>query len=246
MTPQTAIEPQPAHKNAMARVIGEFTSPKETFADIGAKPTWLVPMLIIIVVQLVYLALVGQHIGWKTVVGQQMEKSSQTQNMSAEQKEQAIEQGAKFGAIIGYVGVAVGVPLATAAMAGILLGSMSLFGGKFSFMQSFGIVSHAGLIGIVSSVLAMIVMFAKPVEDFDIQNPLAFNLGAFLSADGTPKWLLSLAGSFDLFTFWSIALLATGYAAASGKLKFSKALTAVVLPWAVYVVLKVGWAAIRG
>jgi Yip1 domain len=244
VTPQTAAEPQ--QKNALARVIGVFTSPKETFADIGARPTWLVPLIIVLVFQFAFMVLVGQHIGWRTIVAQGMEKSSQIQSMPAEQKEQAIDQAAKFGAIFGYVGVAIGVPVVMALMAGVLLGSTNMFGGRFNFKQSFAIVTHASLIGVITSILSAIVMFAKPAEDFDMQNPLAFNLGAFLPVEGTAKWLMALAGSFDLFTFWSIGLLATGYAAASGKLKFSKALTAVVLPWAVYVVVKVGWAAFRG
>src|SRR5947209_16856477 len=109
MNPQIASEP--VHKNALARVIGVFTSPKETFTDIGARPTWLVPLIIILVFQMSFMALVGQHIGWRTIVAQQMEKSPQVQSMPADQKEQAIDRGAKFGAIFGYVGVGLGVPI---------------------------------------------------------------------------------------------------------------------------------------
>jgi hypothetical protein len=243
MTPQLAVEPQ--HKNALARVVGVFTSPKETFADIGARPTWLVPLIIVLVCQLGFFALVGQHVGWQTIMTQQVEKSPQVQNLPADQKQLAIERAAKFGPWGYYGGVLVGVPIIFALLALVLLGSMNMFGGRFSFKQSFAIVAHASLIGVIASILGVIVLFAKPVEDFDVQNPLAFNLGAFLPAE-TAKWLVALASSFDLFTFWSIGLLATGYAAASGKMKFSKALTAVVLPWAVYVVLKVGWAAFWG
>lgn len=244
MTSQPAVEPQP--KNALARVIGVFTEPKATFADIGARPTWLVPLVLIIVVQIVFMLLVSQRIGWETIARQQIEKSSQAQTMSAEQMQQAVSMGAKMAGIFAYVGVVVGVPVVITVIAAVLMFTMGMGGGKFNFKQSFGITAHASLIGIIAGVLAMIVMFAKSAEDFNLQNPLAFNLEAFLSAE-SPKWLSSLGGSLDLFSFWSIAWLALGYSAASlGRLKFSKALMAVVLPWAIWVIGKVGWAALRG
>ncbi len=243
MTPQIAPESQP--KGALSRVFGVFMSPKETFADIGARPSWVVPMVIIRVVQLAFMVLVSQHIGWEKVVTQQIEKSSQSQSMSQEQRDQAIQMGTKFASISAYAGVIVGVPVVLALIGGVLMLTMSMMGGRFSFKQSFAIVTHASLIGVVVGILGMIVMFLKPVEDFDIQNPLAFNLGAFMP-EGTSKGLVALGSSIDLFTFWTIAVMAIGYSAASGKLKFSKALIAVVIPWAVYVLAKVGWAAFRG
>jgi hypothetical protein len=243
MTPEIEAGTRP--KSALERVIGVFTSPKATFVDIGARPSWVVPLVIIIVVQLVFMFLVGQHIGWERIVTQQMEKDSSTQSLSQEQKDQRIQMGAKFAAGVTYAGVLIGIPVVMALMAGVLMLTMSMVGGKFNFKQSFAIVTHASLIGVIVAILGMVVMFLKAPEDFDIQNPLAFNLGAFMP-EGTSKALVSLASSIDLFSFWSIWLLAVGYSAASGKLKFSKALIAVIIPWAVYVLVKTGWVAIRG
>jgi hypothetical protein len=50
------------------------------------------------------------------------------------------------------------------------------------------------------------------------------------------KFMYTLATSLDLFTIWTILLLATGLKAAAGKkLSFTGALVAVVTPWAVVV-----------
>src|SRR5690348_5842821 len=151
MTPE--IEAQARPKSALERVIGVFTSPKETFADIGARPSWIVPLVIIVVVQLAFMVLVGQHIGWEKVVTQQMEKNSQTQNMSQEQKDQAIQMGTKIASGMSYGGVLIGVPVVMALIAGVLMLTMNMVGGKFSFKQSFGIVTHASLIGVIASIL---------------------------------------------------------------------------------------------
>jgi hypothetical protein len=72
---------------------------------------------------------------------------------------------------------------------------------------------------------------------------LAFNLGAFLSPESTSKAVMSLAKSIDLFSMLSMALLAIGYAAVSRKLTFGKALGAVVVPWILFVLCKMGWSA---
>jgi hypothetical protein len=63
-----------------------------------------------------------------------------------------------------------------------------------------------------------------------------FSPAAYMSRQDNPKWLMSLAGSLDLFTFWVIILLAIGFSVAAKKLPFSKALTAIGIPWLVWVV----------
>jgi hypothetical protein len=51
-----------------------------------------------------------------------------------------------------------------------------------------------------------------------------------------PKWLMSLAGSLDLFTIWTIVLMAIGFSVAAKKLSFSKALITIAIPWLIWVV----------
>jgi hypothetical protein len=91
------------------------------------------------------------------------------------------------------------------------------------------------LTGVIAGILAIVVMFLKNPDDFNLLNPLAFNLGAFLEPPpATGKFLYSLLKSFDLFTFWTIALEAVGISVAAKKISFSKALMLVVVPWLVW------------
>lgn len=110
-----------------------------------------------------------------------------------------------------------------------------LVGVLFDPKPAFAVACYAFLPSVISSVLAIAVMFLKDPADFDLQNPLATNVGAFLNPNTNPKWLVSLAGSFDLVVFWILLLLATGYAAAARKLSWSRALTWVILTWGVFV-----------
>jgi len=81
-------------------------------------------------------------------------------------------------------------------------------------------------------------MFLKAPEDFDLENPTAFNIGAYLDPQATPKWLVAVASSLDLFSIWVILLLALGMATASRKLSYGKALAAVLAVWVLWVALK--------
>jgi hypothetical protein len=74
----------------------------------------------------------------------------------------------------------------------------------------------------------------------DIEHLVASNAGAFLS-DDSPKWLLTLLTSFDIFVFWTMILMALGYSATDPKkLSFGKALTTIFIVWILYIAVKVG------
>lgn len=241
MTPQTpAVEPM----SEPARIGGVFFEPGKAFADIVARPrNWWVPIVLVVIAACIFMFLFSQRVGWEHVVRQSVESNSQAQNLPPAQREQQIAMGTKVAGIIGYVGAAVGTPVVALIIAGILMfGLNAMAGAQATFKQSLAIVSYSFLTGLVSMALSIVVLYLKNPEDFDIQNPLAFNLGAFLGAD-TAKWLKALAQSIDLFTFWTIALMAIGYAATAKKLKFGKAFTSILVLWGVWVVLKVGWAA---
>jgi Yip1 domain len=117
-----------------------------------------------------------------------------------------------------------------------------LAGANTDFGTSFAITSHAALTGLVSSLLFILVLYLKPPGTVDMENPVATNLAALLP-DDSAKWLLALLKSIDIFTFWTLILLAIGFAATNPKkLKGSKAFTIAFSVWAVYVVCRVGGA----
>ena len=160
--------------------------------------------------------------------------------MSAEQREQTLALQEKFASVGGYVGALIGVPVADLIIAAVLLGiAGGLMGGGMRFKQVFAAVAWSGMPGIVSAILTVVVIFLKNPDDFNMQNPLAFNLGAFMDPNTSSKFVYSLASSLDLFVLWMILLIATGLKAAAGKkLTFTGALVAVLLPWAVWVLGK--------
>jgi len=242
MTPEIApsMAPEPESLGALSRLTGVIFEPKKTFEDIARKPTFLVPMILVIVFALGFLTVFSQRVGWEKVIRDRMDASSQSQNLSAEQKEKQIEMGVKFGSLFGYVGVIVATPVADLAIAGILLGiAAGMMSAAIKFKQVFAVVCWSFVPNLIATLLAIVVMYLKNPEDFNLNNPLVFNIGAFLEPNTPSKFLYSLATSMDLFVFWIILLMATGLKAAGGKkFSFGSALFAVVLPWGVYVLGK--------
>jgi hypothetical protein len=242
MTPENApsVEPQSGGMSELSRVAGIFFEPGKTYADIAARPTFLLPLLLMIVAGLASSYTISQKIGWERIFRHQAETSSRMQQMPADQREAAINMQIKIGSVGAYVGPVIAVPLVSLIEAALFLGIVAgIMSAPVRFKQVFAVVCWTGVIYLVTVVLTIVVIFVKNPDDFNMQNPLAFNPAAFMDADTSSKFLYSLASSIDLLSFWSIFLLATGLKAAAGKkLSFGGALFAVLLPWGVYVLGK--------
>ena len=240
--PAPEAQSQPAI-SPVGRIFGVFFSPKATFEDIVKKPGWVLPVVLLTLLSIGVSFAINQRINWREFISQQMEKNPQAANMSAEQKEQRIEGGAKFSAPFTYAIGLVGPIIGILVVALVMWGAYNLLGGaNANFGTSFAITAHAFMTGLLSSVLFILVLYLKPYGTVDLENPVATNLAAILPDDAT-KWLVALLKSFDIFTFWTLILLAIGFAAANPKkLKGTKAFTIAFSVWAVYVVCRVGWA----
>src|SRR5436190_9147007 len=94
-------EVQPAI-SPLGRVTGVFFSPKATFEDIVRKPSWILPAILLTVFSFAVCVGINQRINWRQYIGAQIEKNPDAANMSAEQKEQRIEGGAKFAPPFTY------------------------------------------------------------------------------------------------------------------------------------------------
>jgi hypothetical protein len=248
MTPQPIAENAGPRMSEVSRITGVYFDPKKTFADIAARPNhWYVPLVLLIIAAIAFIYAYSSRVGWERYIRQTIETSSRAQSLTAEQREQQIQTGAKIAPVFGYAGSAIGIPVAALVIAGALLLMCKMMGASLNYKQLLAISSYGMLPGLISSILAIVVVFLKNPEDFNLQNPLAFNLGAFLAPPpNTGKALYGLATSLDLFSFWTILLMATGISVAARKFSFSKALTAVIVPWVIYLLVKAGWAAFFG
>ena len=77
--------------NEGSRLLNVFVDPKLAFADIVARPGWWVPMILLMVCSLTYMLAFSSHVGWERFMRQQMESQPKMQNLSAEDRERALE-----------------------------------------------------------------------------------------------------------------------------------------------------------
>lgn len=238
-------EPEPVAKiSAFGRVTGALFSPGETFADIARKPSWFAPVAILTVISLVACYFLAQKVDWREFQRKQVESSSFSKNLPQDQKDAAVERGVKFSVpityAIGLLGPLIFILIVTLAF----WASFNIFkGAGLKFGTSFAITAHAWMPAAVGAVLAIVILILKQPGDADPQRIAATSLGFFLSGD-SPKWLVSLGSSIDLLWFWTLALLAIGYAAANPrKITKSSAYSVVFGVWVVWVLVKVAIAA---
>ena len=218
-------------------------SPGKTFEDIVRKPSWIAPILLSTVLSIIAVVALNQRVNWREYIIQQIEKSSQSAQMSADQKQQRAEVGAKFTVAIVYAAGVI-VPVCFALLVGlVMMGAYNLMAGAGArFAASFAIVAHAGMVGIISTPIFLLVLFLKPYGTIDPDNPVVTNLGALLPEESA-RWLVILCKSLDIFTIWILILIAIGFAAVNPrKLKGAKPYTIAFSVWAVFVLIRVAWA----
>ena len=245
MTPENApaVEPEPAGMGEFSRLSGVFFEPTKTFTDIAERPRWFVPLLLIILATVAFYVTYGQHVGWQTFVQDMVDNNArmqqQMQNLSPEQRQQSLAMQQKIYPVMYYVGPVFGTPIMYLISSAILLGIASgIMSAGVKFKQIFAIECYAGLTGIVAKLLGIVVIFLKAPDQFNLMNPLAFNPAAFMDQKTASKFIYTLATGIDLFVIWALILTAVGLKAAAGKkLSTAGAATAVILPYALLLLL---------
>ena len=249
-TPSPATSPAPSSAtggsdNSFGRIFGVLFSPKPTFEAIVRRPTWILPLILIVVVSVGVIFTFGQRVGWRNFMIRQDQQNSRTQkqmeSMTEEQRENLINTQTKVAPIFAYVAVVVGPFIAAVLVAAVLMLAFNLmYGTKIGFVPSLAIVSYSWVPGLIGALLGILIIFLKDPSTVDLEHLVASNGGAFLG-DDSPKWMVTLLTAFDLFAFWNMILMAFGYSAADPKkISFGKALGTVVGVWLIYIIVKVG------
>lgn len=254
---QDQIPVEPARLGPLARLTGVLLSPGETFADINRKPTWIAPIVIAILTVLASTLFFEWrvHPDWDSIMRNQMKKRMEKSNQSLteEQMQQQVEFAksiAKFSPIIAVVFT----PIIYVILAGIFALGLMFIQAKTTFKKILSVVAwSSAATGIVATVVTMASLMVRDEESLRSIDPtqsagiVPSNLAAFLPSD-TSAVIKAVAGSLDIFTIWFLILLTIGFASIAGSRKITTGKTATVVFgfWAVYVLVKVGWAAAFG
>jgi Yip1 domain len=228
--------------SAVQRMVGVFFNPKPAFADIAQRPSWLVPMLVLILISIGLSAALFQRADWVEVTKDQISKnkfaSSHIEQLSEDQKDRIFEQGAQRAKVIRLVRGFIGWPVLIIIMSGIYLGAYKLLGGaRINFATAFAIATFAYLPVGLKELIAIPVVFLKDPASIDPENFLASNPAAIFGSD-LPAWQMVPLTFLDVFGIWALVLLAVGFAASDPKkLRLGKSVGVAFGVWFAFLLL---------
>lgn len=230
-------------KNSFARIAGVLFSPGETFADIARKPDILVPLLVILIIGYVTTALTAPKLDFSSITAQQAEQMrKQNPNMSDSDIERMERITASFTKVMVWAGPMLAV-LWYLLMALLLWGGVRLMGGEGSFKQAFSVTVYSWFPMVLFGIIVTIVILARGTFDPTAMATIVKSNPAFLVDMKEQPILFSLLSNFDVFTIWTVVLLIFGFAAIS-KLSKGKVAAIVITLWAVFILIKLGGAAL--
>jgi hypothetical protein len=240
-------EPQATQtsSNVFSRIAGVLFAPAETFQDIVRSPKILAPILLFVALGYLSTIVMVPRIDFESV------RAAQTKAMEkrgAKMTEQDLARIQNMSIAAAKVGMWVNPLLMVVLyviLAGLLWFSFRLMGGEGNFAQAFAVTLYAWVPMILYSIVTAIVVLARGSFDPMSAATLVKSNPAFLVDHEAQPVLFSLLASFDLFTFWTLFLLAIGFAAVS---RLSRAMSAgiVISLWVVFVLLRLGYAALTG
>lgn len=203
--PQAAISP-------FGRIFGILFSPGRTFADIAARPTWLAPLVFLTVINLALNVALVRKADWRSFAEEQIMNSPRGQQIPADQKDLAVERGAKGNIYFCYVRGALGVSFLALILTLVYWGAYALLGGaRLTFGKSFAVIIFAMMPDALKMLLGIPILLLK--DPSTLGNPYNFigsNPAAFMDPNGA-KWLLALLTSLDIFVIWAVILTALGF-----------------------------------
>ncbi len=211
-----------------------YVAPGRAFARLKEKPSWLIPIIIVLLFNMIIALLSAQYVDWdkqrQTAIDRMRER-----NMSEEQIQKAAEGMDKF---YSSPAMRYGMPAVSALfvtlIAALLLAviynvSLPLFGGTGDFKRTWAIVCNASLIAVPAAIVrGALVLLKRSAE-------VTTSLLAAAPAIKQP-FLKGLLAQLDIFDFWKFALIAIGLTTVLG-IKKSKSYTLVFAVWGVVVLI---------
>jgi len=228
------------------RVTDVFFAPTKTFADVRRNRSWWLPFVVMLVFGYIFSTTVMHKVNPRNMAMAALQNNSaqyeRLQNASEEDRERTL--GFTEGVMrISLWGWPVFTLAATAVSALLLwVGFNFILGGSSTYKGMFTVSIFAFLPTILRSILATILLLAGQTENFNISDPIGTNPGFYLGPDAS-HFMKSLLSSLDLFSIWTLLLMAVGGAIVA-RVKVQKGVFMVCVVWLVCVLGKAAVAAL--
>lgn len=208
-------------------ILGTYYQPDKVFEGMKEKPRWLIPLIVSVIFTLIVSAIILP----KFVFPEQAAKLASNPNIPAERLEEIqARMSGPIPLIAGLVSNVIAVPVSLLLIGLIFWWIFSMSGHKANFKQMFTAAVYGSLIGIPGAIIQVPLMFIKETAK------VSTSLGLILPAEMEEGFLVRLLNHIDLFTIWSLVVMAIGFSVFSGAPR-KKSYWTVFACWAVFILI---------
>lgn len=248
MSDAAGAVPAEAPISPVSAIVGAFTHPSETFRRLVVRPTWWLPLVLVLIATIVSWAVVAPKIDMDRTVRDQIEKQAEKsgRTLAPEVIDRQVQMSKKLMPVF-FAAAVVGGAVVFFFAALVLWGSAKAMGAEARYPQLLAIWGHASLPSVLGAFLAIPIFMQLPdasLTQEGVQQVVKSNVGAFLDPSA-PAALRAFAGSIDVFSFAVLFLLVLGIRRLPGLSKGAATAIPIVL-WLVIVIGKVAWRAVMG
>ena len=216
-----------SHKSPWWLAFRVLDEPGTVFAEIAARPRFLVPFLVLFVATPVFFAVTAPDSAYQAQEEQRIaiEESRDPGSVTPERRAERMEEAASpTRRAIGVAFGVIGGPIVVAIVAAVLMlifNAMAADG--ITFKQEYAVVLHAWMPQLLATLLVPVLAIAG-IEQ------LQLSLGFLFSSDQS-SFMYQFANGITLFGVWSMVLVAMGNQVLSKSSSLSGALTIVAGLW---------------
>lgn len=224
------------------RVVAVLFAPGQAFRSIAERPTWLPPLLCLVLVGTAFALTTTPKLDYGATVRDALEGRGIAMDEAAIESQVAIME--RFGWVFGLLGTVVFQPLSFLLIALLFWIAFKLLGSEMKFLTSFAVTLHSLLplaIAGLASIPVALGRDALTAEELQ-QGLLLSNLG-FLAGEDAPAWAAAALRCFDFFSLWVLALYVIGFRAATRLRAGTVTGTAIAL-WIAWCLVKIVWSAV--
>lgn len=191
-----------------ARFWGILTSPRETYADVAARPRWFGMMALVLLVTAIGLGVFySTEVGQTAFLDQQVEQARAAGREIPEAQWAVVQKMASYMGLITAGSTLVMAPIMWLIVTGILFAVFNAaLGGTATFKQLFAVFVHSTAVTVVQT------LFVTPLNYARESATSATNLAVFLPMLDESSFLAKFLGTIDLFIVWWVVVLAIGLA----------------------------------
>lgn len=208
-----------------------FASPTKAFEAIDKKPTWILPLCLLILVSVIL-----TQLAFPIIMNAQLEGLRNNPNLTPEQIQQyetQFTQNVNTQRIITTAAQVIGTPIVFFIVVGIFyfIGNI-LLGGDATYKKVLAVYCWSACILVLSAIVMTPLIIIKQSMTVSLSPAM------LLSGDALGTKLHTLLSKFDFFVIWFLAVFAIGFGLIY-KFSKAKAFAAVGITWGIWIAISV-------